>query len=259
MQNNMLRRAQINWLFEIVKLILLAFSAYLTYGFLSRFLPNMYFRVLALILFEGSLLWWHYVHLYRSESPKQFLFSLNMERIAIAAIATSAGYQLLSLISSGFGDALPGWTHFVVEISVSVIFLINIWAFVAWDKRSRVYQAVVHSYNRELAGNQTGMISAALAQTDTTTVVEADQNPALPEPASEEEAEASADTDLAPPTVVQKMINAATAKVTPVRVEDRLLVLELLAKEYPGMSAKEISALTGLSVRSVRRYQKEGR
>jgi hypothetical protein len=263
MQNNMMRRAQLNWVFEIVKLILLVFSGYLTYGFLSRFLPGMWFRVLALVLYEGGLVFWHYIHHYRSETPRQHMFSKNMQRLSMAAVASAAGYQLLTLVSAGFGDALPSWTHFVVEIATSAVFLLQVWAFMHWEQLSRYYQAVEHSYNRELASGQAGMVRAALAATGTVnepvTVVEADQNLALPQAPSEEDGEASGDTDLAAPNVVQKVINAATAKVAPVRVEDRLLVLELLAKEHPEMSAKEIAAQTGLSPRSVRRWQKEGR
>ncbi len=258
MQNQM-RRHQMSWVFEIVKLVLLVFSAYLTFGFLSRFLPNPWFRVLALILYEGSLIFWHYAHHARAETPKQHMFSKNMQRLALLAVASAAGYQLLSMVSAGFGDALPGWTHFVVEITTSAVFLLNVWAFMHWEQLSRYYQAVEHSYNRELASGQAGMISAALSATDSVKVVEADQNLALPAAAPEEDAEASADTDLAAPTIMQKVINAATAKASPVRVEDRLLVLDLLAKEHPEMSAKDIAAQTGLSPRSVRRWQKEGR
>ncbi len=147
----------------------------------------------------------------------------------------------------------------MIEIATVVIFMVQLWAFTKWEKLSNYYAAVEHSFNRQLASGQAGMISAALASTDSVKVVEADQNLALPAAAPEEDAEASADTDLAAPTIMQKVINAATAKASPVRVEDRLLVLDLLAKEHPEMSAKDIAAQTGLSPRSVRRWQKEGR
>jgi len=258
MQNQM-RRHQMGLVFEIVKLILLVFSGFLTYGFLSRFLPGMWFRILALVLYEGGLVFWHYVHHYKTETARQHMFSRNMERLSLAAVGSAAGYQLLTLVSAGFGDALPTWTHFVVEMATSAVFLLQVFAFMKWEKLSSYYAAVEHSYNRQLASGQAGMISAALAQVDTVKVVEADQNLALPAAASEEEAEATGDTDLAAPTIMQKVINAATAKASPVRVEDRLLVLDLLAKEHPEMSAKEIAAHTGLSPRSVRRWQKEGR
>jgi len=256
---NMMRRHQMNWVFEIVKLALLVLSGYLTYGFLTRFLGDFWFRILALVLYEGGLLFWHYVHHYKVETPRQHMFSRNMERLSLLAVGTAAGYQLLTLVSHSFGDVLPGWTHTVIEIATVVIFMVQLWAFTKWEKLSNYYAAVEHSFNRQLASGQAGMISAALASTDSVKVVEADQNLALPAAAPEEDAEASADTDLAAPTIMQKVINAATAKASPVRVEDRLLVLDLLAKEHPEMSAKDIAAQTGLSPRSVRRWQKEGR
>ena len=246
-----------SWVFELVKLALLVLSGYLTYGFLSRFLGDMWFRILA--LYEGGLLFWHYIHHYKTETPRQHMFSRNMERLSLAAVGTAAGYQLLTLVSAGFGDSLPGWTHHGVEIATAAVFMLQLFAFTKWEKLSHYYAAIEHSYNRQLASGQAGMISAALAATDSVKVVEADQNLALPQAPSEEDGEASSDTDLAAPNVVQKVINAATAKVAPVRVEDRLLVLELLKREHPDLSAKEIAAHTGLSARSVRRWQREGR
>jgi Homeodomain-like domain len=256
---NMMRRHQMGLVFEVIKLLLLLVSGYLTYNFLGRFLPNMWFRIAALAMYEVGLLAWHYIHHYKTETARQHMFSANMEKLCLLAVGSAAGFQLLSMISAGFGDHLPAWSHTVVEFVTVAIFMIQIWAFTRWEKLSRYYQAVVHSYNRELASGQAGMISGVLAATDTYKIVESDQNPALPAPASEEDAEASGDTDLAAPNVVQKVINAATAKVAPVRVEDRLLVLELLAKEHPDMSVKDIAAQTGLSPRSVRRWQKEGK
>jgi len=155
LQNNMMRRQQMNWIFELVKLALLGVSGYLTYQFLARFLPDFWFRILALVFYEAGLLAWHYIHHWRSETPKQHMFSKKMERLCMAAVGTAAGYQLLSMVSHSFGDVLPSWTHFVVEVATVVIFLVNVWAFMRWEKLSHYYAAVDHSYNRQLAGNQT--------------------------------------------------------------------------------------------------------
>jgi hypothetical protein len=260
---NMMRRHQLNLVFELVKLALLVFSGWLTYGFLSHFLGDMWFRILALVLYEGGLLFWHYIHHFKTETPRQHIFSRNMERLSLAAVGTAAGYQLLTMVSHSLGDVLPTWTHTAVEIATAVVFMLQLFAFTKWEKLSHYYAALEHSYNRQMANGQASVISAVLAAegaiSSPVKVVESDQNLALPEAASEEDTEASGDTDLAAPNVVQKVINAATAKVAPVRVEDRLLVLELLKKEHPEMSTKEIAAQTGLSVRSVRRWQREGR
>ncbi len=81
-----------NWVFEIVKLALLVLSGYLTYGFLTRFLGDFWFRILALVLYEGGLLFWHYVHHYKVETPRQHMFSRNMERLSLLAVGTAAGF-----------------------------------------------------------------------------------------------------------------------------------------------------------------------
>lgn len=248
-----------NWVFEIVKLALLVLSGYLTYGFLTRFLGDFWFRILALVLYEGGLLFWHYVHHYKVETPRQHMFSRNMERLCLGAITNAAGYQLLTLVSHSFGDSLPWWTHTVVEIVTVVIFLVQVWAFMKWEKLSTYYAAVEHSFNRQLASGQAGMVRAALASTDSVKVVEADEKLTQALPAPEAEPEAIENTELNTPKVMQKVINAVTAKASPVRVEDRLLVLELLKREYPNLTTKEIAAQTGLSPSSVRRWQKEGR
>ncbi len=248
-----------NWVFVIVKLALLVLSGYLTYGFLTRFLGDFWFRILALVLYEGGLLFWHYVHHYKVETPRQHMFSRNMERLSLLAVGTAAGYQLLTLVSHSFGDVLPSWTHTVIEIATVVIFMVQLWAFTKWEKLSNYYAAVEHSFNRQLASGQAGMVRAALASTDSVKVVEADENVTQALPAPEAEQEAIENTELNAPNVVQKVINAATAKASPVRVEDRLLVLELLKKEHPNLTTKEIAAQTGLSPSSVRRWQKEGK
>ncbi len=250
----MLRRSQLNWIFEIVKLILLVFSGYLTYGFLSRFLPGIWFRVLALVLYEGSLVFWHYVHHYRSDSPRAHLFSKNMQRLALLAVASAAGYQLLTLVSAGFGDALPSWTHFVVEITTSAVFLLNVWAFMHWEQLSRYYQAVETGYNRELASGQAGMVRAALAQTDTV-VVEADQNSAaLPGP-SEADGDVLSEGDSATSNTLSKVIKMIPQKVGRVRLEDRLLALEALSEKHPDLSVKDLSIQTGISERAIRNWR----
>jgi hypothetical protein len=256
LQHNMMRRHQMNWIFEIVKLVLLVFSGYLTYGFLSRFLPSMWFRILALVLYEGSLIFWHYAHHARAETPKQHMFSKNMQRLALLAVASAAGYQLLSLVSAGFGDALPGWTHFVVEITTSVVFLLNIWAFMHWEQLSRYYQAVERGYNRELASGQTGMISAALAQVDTVKVVEADENSGTLPSASEADTEASSTGDSAPQISLQKVVKMLPQVSKRVRLEDRELALESLAAAHPELSVKELAQNTGLSESSVRAWKR---
>ncbi len=248
-----------NWVFEIVKLALLVLSGYLTYGFLTRFLGDFWFRILALVLYEGGLLFWHYVHHYKVETPRQHMFSRNMERLSLLAVGTAAGYQLLTLVSHSFGDVLPGWTHTVIEIATVVIFMVQLWAFTKWEKLSNYYQAIEQHYNRELTGQHQAIVRAALASTDSVKIVEADENVTQALPAPEAEQEAIANSELNAPNVVQKVINAATAKASPVRVEDRLLVLELLKKEHPNLTTKEIAAQTGLSPSSVRRWQKEGK
>src|SRR5712691_10337904 len=96
---NMMRRHQMGLVFELVKLALLAFSGILTYGFLSRFLDNFWFRILALTMYEGGLIFWHYVHHYKTETARQHMFSRNMERLSLAAVGSAAGYQLLTLVS----------------------------------------------------------------------------------------------------------------------------------------------------------------
>jgi len=254
LQTNMLRRRQISWIFEIVKLLLLAFSAYLTYGFLSRFLPNMWFRILALVLYEGGLIFWHFVHHYRSETPRQHMFSANMERLSLAAVASAAGYQLWSLVSAGFGDVLPSWTHFIIEIATSAIFLLNVWAFMAWSKRSRYYEAVERSYNKELASGQAGMVRAALAQTDTV-VVEADENSAALPEASEADGAGDGEGDSAASTTLSKVIKMIPEKVQRARVEDRLLALESLVSVHPELSVKQLAQQTGLSERAIRNWR----
>jgi AraC-like DNA-binding protein len=256
LQNNMLRRHQLNWIFEIVKLILLVFSGYLTYGFLSRFLPNPWFRVLALILYEGSLVFWHYVHHYRSETPKQHLFSKNMQRLALAAVASAAGYQLLTLVSAGFGDALPGWTHFVVEIATSAVFLLQVWSFMHWEQLSRYYQAVEHSYNRELASGQAGMISAALAQESSVKVVESDENSGAIESPSEADVATLSNEASATHRTIEKGVKLLAQSTKRAKVKDRELALEALLAARPDMSVKDLASQVGLGESAVREWKK---
>jgi len=259
MQNNMMRRHQMGLVFEAIKLLLLLVSGYLTYQFLGRFLPNMWFRIAALAMYEVGLLAWHYIHHWKVETPKQHMFSKNMERLCLLAVGSAAGFQLLSMVSAGFGDHLPSWTHTLVEFVTVGVFMIQIWAFTRWEKLSRYYQAVEHGFNRELASGQTGMISAALAQTDTV-VVEADsENKSIAAPATEADADTSSNGDLAAPNALQKVVKLLPQSTKRVRLEDRILALEALAKAHPDMSAKELAAQVGLGESSVRRWQKEGR
>ena len=170
----------------------------------------MWFRILALVLYEGSLVFWHYIHHYKTETPRQHIFSRNMERLSLAAVGTAAGYQLLTLVFHSFGDVLPGWTHTAIEIATAVVFMLQLFAFTKWEKLSHYYAAVEHAYNRQMTSGQTSIIEATSAATG---IVDApanrpaidqpsDQNLALPGAAPEEEAEATADTDLAAPNVV---------------------------------------------------------
>jgi hypothetical protein len=259
LQQNMMRRHQMGLVFEAIKLLLLLVSGYLTYQFLGRFLPNMWFRIAALAMYELGLLAWHYIHHWKVETPRQHMFSKNMERLCLLAVGSAAGFQLLSMVSAGFGDHLPGWTHTVVEFVTVAIFMIQIWAFTRWEKLSRYYQAVEHSYNRELAGNQTGMIQATLAQTDTVRVVEADENSAALPAASEADADTSSNGDSVAQNTLQKVVKMLPQSTKRVRLEDRVLALESLAKAHPELSVKDLSSQTGLGESTIRKWQKEGR
>jgi len=253
---NMMRRHQMNWVFEIVKLALLVLSGYLTYGFLTRFLGDFWFRILALVLYEGGLLFWHYVHHYKVETPRQHMFSRNMERLSLLAVGTAAGYQLLTLVSHSFGDVLPSWTHTVIEIATVVIFMVQLWAFTKWEKLSNYYQAVEQHYNRELTGQHRAIVSAALASTDSVKVVESNENSgALPSP-SEADGEASTTGDSAAQNTLQKVVKMLPASTRRVRLEDRVLALEALAAAHPELSVKELALQTGIGESTVRQWKK---
>jgi hypothetical protein len=266
MQNNM-RRHQMGLIYELVKLALLALSGYLTYGFLSHFLGDFWFRLLALVLYEGGLLFWHYVHHYKVETPRQHMFSRNMERLSLAAVGSAAGYQLLTLVSHSFGDALPNWTHTAVEIATAVVFMLQLFAFTKWEKLSRYYEAVERFYDRQMAQQNTALVSAYLPAVGTTKVVETAENPALPEATPEADVEPATATELpvaddAPETMTQLvdgLLQKTPLRRNPVRVEDKLLVLESLKATHPDLTTKQIAEQTGLSERSVRRWQKEGK
>src|SRR6266699_5009641 len=184
------------------------------------------------------------------------MFSKNMERLCLLAVGSAAGFQLLSMISAGFGDSLPHWTHTLVEFVTVAIFMIEIWAFTRWEKLSRYYQAVEHGFNRELAGNQTGMISAALAQVDTVKVVEADENSGtLPAPSEADAAISTTEGSAAHNTLsrVVKMLPNPTKRV---RLEDRELALESLASAHPELSVRDLAQQVGLSESTVRQWKK---
>ena len=251
-----MRRHQMNWVFEIVKLALLLLSGYLTYGFLTRFLGDFWFRILALVLYEGGLLFWHYVHHYKVETPRQHMFSRNMERLSLLAVGTAAGYQLLTLVSHSFGDVLPGWTHTVIEIATVVIFMVQLWAFTKWEKLSNYYQAIEQHYNRELTGQHRAIVSAVLASTDSVKVVESNENSgALPSP-SEADGEASTTGDSAAQNTLQKVVKMLPASTRRVRLEDRVLALEALAAAHPELSVKELALQTGIGESTVRQWKK---
>ncbi len=256
MQNNMMRRHQMGLVFEAIKLLLLLVSGWLTYQFLGRFMPNMWERVASLAMYELGLLAWHYIHHYKSETPRQHMFSKNMEKLCLLAVGSAAGFQLLSMISSGFGDSLPHWTHTLVEFVTVGVFMLQIYAFTRWEKLSRYYQAVEHGFNRELASGQTGMISAALAQVDTVKVVEADEHSAaLPGP-SEADADTPSNGDSAAHKTLQKVVKMLPNPTKRVRLEDRELALESLASAHPELSVKDLAQQVGLSESTVRQWKK---
>ncbi len=252
----MLRRSQLNWVFELVKLALLGVSGYLTYGFLSRFLPDFWFRILALVLYELGLLMWHYVHHYRSETPRQHLFSKNMETLCLLAVASAAGYQLLTLVSHSFGDVLPSWSHTVVEIVTVLIFLIEVWAFMKWEKLSHYYEQVEHHYNQQLTGQHRALIAAHLAATDSVKVVEADENSAALPASSEADEDTSTTGDSAAHNTLQKVVKMLPNPTKRVRLEDRELALESLASAHPELSVRDLAQQVGLSESTVRQWKK---
>ena len=256
MQNNMMRRHQMGFVFEAIKLLLLLVSGWLTFQFLGRFMPNMWERIAALAMYELGLLAWHYIHHWKVETPRQHMFSKNMERLCLLAVGSAAGFQLLSMISAGFGDSLPHWTHTLVEFVTVAIFMIQIWAFTRWEKLSRYYQAVEIGFNRELAGNQTGLISAALAQTDVSEVVDADENSGALPASSEADAAISTTGDSAAQNTLQKAVKFLPQVTKRVRLEDRELALESLASAHPELSVKDLAQQVGLSESTVRQWKK---
>jgi len=252
----MMRRHQMGFVFEAIKLLLLLVSGWLTFQFLGRFMPNMWERIAALAMYELGLLAWHYIHHWKVETPRQHMFSKNMERLCLLAVGSAAGFQLLSMISAGFGDSLPHWTHTLVEFVTVAIFMIQIWAFTRWEKLSRYYQAVEIGFNRELAGNQTGLISAALAQTDVSEVVDADENSGAIASTSEADAAISTTGDSAPQISLQKVVKMLPQVTKRVRLEDRELALESLFSAHPELSVRDLAQQVGLSESTVRQWKK---
>ena len=257
MQNNMMRRHQMGFVFEAIKLLLLLVSGWLTFQFLGRFMPNMWERIAALAMYELGLLAWHYIHHWKVETPRQHMFSKNMERLCLLAVGSAAGFQLLSMISAGFGDSLPHWTHTLVEFVTVAIFMIQIWAFTRWEKLSRYYQAVEIGFNRELAGNQTGMISAALAQTDVSEVVDADENSGALPAASEADAAISTNADSAPQISLQKVVKLLPQVSKRVTLKDRELALESLVTTHPDLTVKQLSQQLGIGESTIRQWKKD--
>jgi hypothetical protein len=255
-QVNLMRRHQMGIVFEAIKLLLLLVSGWLTYNFLGRFMPSMWERIAALAMYEVGLLAWHYIHHYKSETPKQHMFSKNMERLCLLAVGSAAGFQLLSMISAGFGDHLPGWTHTAVEFTTVAIFMIEIWAFTRWEKLSRYYQAVERGFNHELASGQAGMISAALAQESSVKVVESDENSGAIASASEASLDASGESDSAARIALQKTVKFLPQSIKRARVKDRELALEALSSAHPELSVKELAAQVGLGESAVREWKK---
>jgi hypothetical protein len=272
MHNNM-QRHQMGLIYELVKLALLALSGYLTYGFLSHFLGDFWFRLLALVLYEGGLLFWHYVHHYKVETPRQHMFSRNMERLSLAAVGSAAGYQLLTLVSRSFGDALPTWTHTAVEITTAVVFMLQLFAFTKWEKLSHYYAAVERYYNRQMGQQSTALVAAFLPATGTANssvkVVESDEKLAGTEAAVQAIAgpndadELAGDIDTANPTaksvfqMAGDLLDKATSKPKYARLEDRREVLSLLSSAHPDYTQQQLADGTGLSLRSVQRWQRE--
>jgi hypothetical protein len=238
-------------------IVVFGFSITLSYMFFLSITPHdkPWFTYTGLGLTEGGFVLWMAVFMLTKHHPVHKAIALVMACACAFTSVVIAGYEFYALLSSEFALAHNALVIQAISILLEVMFAAHITAFIS-DMFASYFARPGHSFR---ASGRAVMVSNTLAQTDTVHVVEADQNPALPAPPSEADAEATGDTDLAQPTVVQKVINAATAKVAPVRVEDRLLVLELLSREHPEMSAKEIASHTGLSPRSVRRWQKEGR
>ncbi len=112
MQNNMMRRHQMGLVFEAIKLLLLLVSGWLTYQFLGRFMPNMWERVASLAMYELGLLAWHYIHHYKSETPRQHMFSKNMEKLCLQTGMISAALAQVDTVKVVEADehsaALPG-------------------------------------------------------------------------------------------------------------------------------------------------------
>ncbi len=256
MQPNMMRRHQMGIVFEAIKLLLLLVSGWLTFQFLGRFMPNMWERIASLAMYELGLLAWHYIHHYKSETPHQHMFSKNMERLCLLAVGSAAGFQLLSMVSAGFGDSLPHWSHTVVEFVTVGVFMLQIWAFTRWEKLSKFYQAVEMSYNKELASNQTGLIRAELAQFGTTKIVESDEHSgALPD-ASQASLDASTTDDSAAHISLQKVVKLLPQVSKRVTLKEREVALESLATTHPELSVKDLAQQVGLSESTVRQWKK---
>jgi hypothetical protein len=238
-------------------IVVFGFSITLSYMFFLSITPpdKSWFTYTGLGLTEGGFVLWMAVFMLTRHDPVHKAIALVMACACAFTSLAVAGYEFYVLLSSEFALAHNALVIQAISILLEIMFGAHITAFII-DMFASYFARPGHAFR---ASGRAVMVSNAFEQTGSATVVEADQKLALPEGTSEAEAEASGDTELALPNVVQKVINAASAKVAPVRVEDRLLVLELLAKEHPEMSAKEIAAQTGLSPRSVRRWQKEGR
>jgi hypothetical protein len=266
MQNSM-HRQQAGLVFQAVKLLIYAVSGYLTYEFLTPIFSDPWFRAGALALYEGGLIFWHYMHHRKADTPRQHMFSGNMEYVSFLAVGSAAGYQLYVLVSHSFGDTLPDWVRTAIPVVTAFVFMTQILAFVRWARMSHYYEAVERFYDRQLSQRSNVLVSAYLPATATTKVVESAENPALPE------ATPVGDVDHAPvielpvasdvpetmARLVDGLIQKTPLKRNPVRVEDRLLVLEALKISHPTLTPKQIADQTGLSERSVRRWQREGK
>jgi hypothetical protein len=143
-------KKQYHWFMWAMMALIYATSAIFTFMLLSEFVENPIIRVLTLIVYEGGLFAWGFVHHFLAENYDQHKLSLIAEWVSFIAVLSASVLYLFTLEERVYGLIVPSWVFsMTIPIVGAASFAFDIFCVFQWQKLSLAYQEQVATYKEK--------------------------------------------------------------------------------------------------------------
>lgn len=176
-------KKQYHWFMWVMMALIYATSAIFTFMLLSEFVENPIVRVLTLIVYEGGLFAWGFVHHFLAENYEQHKLSLIAEWVSFIAVLSASVLYLFTLEERVYGLIVPSWVFsMTIPIVGAVSFSFDIYCVFQWQKFSITYQEQVATYKVK---HTTGVDRVAVIEQKLDEVLQQSAQLLLPAPKDE--------------------------------------------------------------------------